>query len=341
MGSDRRDFLRQLLAGGAAMLPGRPWAARGAPATTAKARPGALGEAPAAPGTSAVGVVRAADHRTHRQAVREAVRLAGGLSFVAHGQRVLLKPALNSDRRCPATTDPETVLALAELVREAGGVPFVADRTMFARSTESAMLRTGMMEAAAMLRMPCLPLDDTPAVARTHPLAEHWSAGQIRVYRAAAEADHVVSLCTPRTHRLAGFTMSLKNLVGVVHAPSRLPMHFPTGFRERLAEVGLAVPISLAVMDGREGFADGGPDEGSLVKPGFVAASRDPVALDAVGLAFLRLAGANEEIARGSVWGLPVIRRAAEVGLGVGSADRIRLAGLGPADEAAVRAQLA
>jgi uncharacterized protein (DUF362 family) len=338
---DRRDFLRLLLAGGAALLPPLPGEPRAVPPGAVSAGATGSGATASEAGPSTVGVVRTVAHPTHRQAVREAVRLAGGLSFVRSGQRVLLKPALNSERRCPATTDPETVLAVAELVREAGGVPFVADRTMLARSTDSALRRTGMSEAAAQIGMPCLALDDSPVVTRSHPLAGHWGSGQVRVYRAAALADHVVSLCTPRSHRLAGFTMSVKNLVGVVHAGSRLAMHFPVGFGERLAEVALAVPIALAVMDGREGFADGGPDEGSLVRPGFVSASRDPVALDAVGLAFLRLAGANEAIARPPVWSLPVLRRAAEIGLGAGSADRVRLAGLEPADEAAVRAQLA
>jgi uncharacterized protein (DUF362 family) len=329
---ERRDFLRLLLAG-SALLPG-----------SLRAAPRASGAVPAPPAparNATVGVVRTAAHRTQREAIREAVRLAGGLSFVRPGERVLLKPALNSERRYPSTTDPETVLVVADLVREAGGVPFVADRTMFARSTESAMRRTGLLEAAAQARMECLALDDAPALTRGHPLAEHWGSGQVRIYRPVADAHHVVSLCTPRTHKLGGFTMSLKNLVGVVHGPSRLSMHFPFGFHERLAEIALVVPVALAVLDGREGFGDGGPDSGSLVRPGFVAASRDPVALDAVGLAFLRLAGANAEISQGSVWRMPQLARAVEVGLGAGSAERIRLAGLPAEDEAAVREQLA
>jgi uncharacterized protein (DUF362 family) len=254
---------------------------------------------------------------------------------------VLLKPALNSDLPYPATTDPETVLAVAELVREAGGVPFVADRAMLSRDTGPVMRRLGILDAAAQGRMACLPLDSTPTVALSHALAEHWPWRSVRVYRAAAEADHVVSLCTPRTHRLGGYTMALKNLVGVVHGPARLPMHWPAGFHDRLAEIALVVTPSLAVLDGRRGFADGGPDEGDLVHPGFAAASRDPVALDAVGLAFLRLSGAKEEVARGSVWRLPQLARAAELGLGAPAADRIRIAGLAPPDEAAVRAQIA
>jgi len=333
MTRERRDFLRLMLAGSAALLPG---GARAAPASSSP-ESGAPGPAR----ESTVGVVRTAAYRTHREAVREAVRLAGGLAFVKPGQRVLLKPALNSERRYPSTTDPETVLILAELVREAGGVPFVADRTMFARSTEAAMRRTGLLDAAAQARMECLALDDSPAVTLAHPGAEHWGSGQVRVYRPVAEAHHLISLCTPRTHKLGGFTMSLKNLVGVVHGPSRIAMHFPAGFHERLAEIALVVPVALAVMDGREGFGDGGPDSGSLVRPGFAAASRDPVALDALGLAFLRIAGANHEISRGPVWRLPQLARAVELGLGAASAGQIRLPGLAAADEAAVRAQLA
>jgi uncharacterized protein (DUF362 family) len=94
-------------------------------------------------------------------------------------------------------------------------------------------------------------------------------------------------------------------------------------------------------MDGRQGFTDGGPDSGDLAHPGFIAAGSDPVAIDAIGLAHLRLDGANETIGRGSVWAIPMMRRAVEIGLGVGSEQGIALVGTDSEHEAALRAQLA
>jgi uncharacterized protein (DUF362 family) len=233
------------------------------------------------------------------------------------------------------------VWIITEMVKEAGGRPFVADRTMFLRSTEEAFKKTGIYDAAEQAGAPCRHLEDDQVVSIQHPLAEHWRANTIRIYASVVEADHLINLCTPRTHGLGEFTMSMKNSVGVVNGLSRIAMHVPWGLKERLAEINLVVRPSLIVMDGREGFADGGPDSGDLVQTGFIAAGSDPVAVDALGLAQLRMKGANEKIAGRSVWEIPMMKRAVEIGLGVGHAQDIELIGVEPPTEAALRAQLA
>jgi uncharacterized protein (DUF362 family) len=331
----RRRFLKTAL-GGAALA-----AAGGACAPPpAGARKHVIADAPRPPAESTVAVVRSGAFATLREAVAEAIRLAGGLGFIRPGDRVLLKPAVNSGRPYPATTDPEVVSVVARLVQDAGGRPFVADRTMFLRSTQAAFEKTRILDAARGAGIPCLALDDGASVSLAHPLASHWPDRTVRLYRAAADADHVVNLCTPRTHERAGFTMAMKNCVGVVAGSARPGMHLGSGFRERLAEISAVFRPSLALLDGRLGFADGGPDEGALVRPGLLAAASDPLALDAVGLACLRLEGTNDAIGRGSIWQLPIMRRAAEIGVGVGDAGRIRMVGLPPGLEARLRGEL-
>ncbi len=300
-----------------------------------------LPDQPAPPVESRVALVRAADHPSHREAVQQAIGLAGGLEFIRPGEKVLLKPAVNSSNPYPATTDPETIWIVAEMVKEAGGEPFVADRTMLLNSTEEAFQKTGIRDAAEQAGIPCRPLDDEDSASLPHPLAEHWPGAAIPIYSPVVEADHIINLCTPRTHRMGDLTMAMKNNVGVVNNSSRLRMHLPWGLKERLAEINLVVRPSLIVMDGREGFTDGGPDSGDLARPGFVAAGSDPVAIDAIGLAHLRLEGANDAIGKGSVWAIPMMKRAVEIGLGVGSEEGITLVGADPESEAALRAQLA
>ncbi len=336
MRAERRRFLRAALAGTAFAALGGGCASR-----PPGARTHVLADAPAPPAESTVGVVRPEAFATLRDAVVEAIRLAGGLGFVRPGDRVLLKPAVNSGNPYPATTDPEVVSIVARLVQDAGGRPFVADRTMFLRSTAAAFEKTRILDAARDAGIPCLALDDDACVALAHPLAVHWPDRTVRVYRTAADADHVIDLCTPRTHKLAGFTMAMKNCVGIVAGSARMGMHLGSGFRDRIAEISAVLRPSLAVLDGRLGFADGGPDEGAVVRPGIVAAARDPLALDAVGLASLRLEGANDAIGRGSIWQIPVMRRAAEIGVGVADPGRIRIVGLPPDREARLRGQLA
>lgn len=296
---------------------------------------------PAVLKTSTVQLARPSQYPSLVEAVKHVVALAGGLTFVKPGQKVLIKPAVNSARKYPATSDPEVVMTIAKLVKEAGGEPFIADRTMFMRSTKETFRALGLDSAAKEAQCTSLPLDDSPVVKVKHALAAHWSDSSIPIYRPVAEADHVINLCTPRTHKLGDFTMALKNLVGVVDGGARMGMHWPSGFKERLAELTLAVPPALVLMDGRSGFTNGGPDTGDLAQLDFLAASEDPLAIDAVGLGFLRLAGANPAIASGSIWALPVMKRAADLNVGATAAERIVLAGLATDDEARLRKQLA
>jgi len=58
-------------------------------------------------------------------------------------------------------------------------------------------------------------------------------------------------------------------------------------------------------------------DTGDLAQLDFLAASADPLAIEAVGLGFLPLAGANERL----------MKRAADVGVGANASERIHLLG--------------
>jgi uncharacterized protein (DUF362 family) len=211
---------------------------------------------------------------------------------------------------------------------------------MFLRSTEVAFRDTGIYDAARQASIPCRYLEDDEVESVAHPLAESWRGRAMSIYRSVLSADHIINLCSPRTHVFGHFTMAMKNNVGVVTTRSRLGMHLPWGLRERIAEIGLLVRPSLIVMDGREGFADGGPDSGDRVQPGFIAAGVDPVSIDAVGLAHLRLEGANQRIADGSIWELPTMKRATAIGLGIASGDDLELVGLDRDAQAALRAQM-
>lgn len=333
----RRAFLKGLVGGAVALgATGCATTRSGSGAAVQK-----LPEIAKPPLFSQVAVVTPSAWPSLKVAVREVIARAGGLGFIRRDQKVLIKPAVNSPRAYPATADPEVVFEVAQLVLEAGGIPVIADRTMFLRSTAAAFRALGFDEAAHLARIRCLPLDDAQAVSIAHPLATHWSDGAVPIYRPVATADHLINVCTPRTHRLGDFTMAMKNNVGVVHGSARVGMHLPGGLKDRLAEISLVVRPALVVMDGRKGFTDGGPDEGDLARLDFLAASTDPLAIDAVGLGHLRLAGANAAISSGSIWDLPMIKRAREIGVGVGSGAQIRFVGLAAEEEVRLRKQLA
>jgi uncharacterized protein (DUF362 family) len=95
--------------------------------------------------------------------------------------------------------------------------------------------------------------------------------------------------------------------------------------RQMIAEINAAYSPDLILLDGVEAFVSGGPAVGQKVAPEVVLAATDRVALDAVGVAILRLFGTTPEVARGKVFEQEQIARAAALGLGAGSPEQIRL----------------
>jgi uncharacterized protein (DUF362 family) len=95
--------------------------------------------------------------------------------------------------------------------------------------------------------------------------------------------------------------------------------------REMIAEINTAYKTDLIVMDGVEAFVDGGPHVGTRVKADVMLAGKDRVAIDAVGVAILRLLGTTPEVSRGRIFDQDQIKRAAELRVGVKSAREIEV----------------
>jgi uncharacterized protein (DUF362 family) len=78
-------------------------------------------------------------------------------------------------------------------------------------------------------------------------------------------------------------------------------------------------------MDATKAFVRGGPESGDLVSPSVVLAGKDRVAVDAVGVAILRLFGTTPEVSEGRIFQQEQISRAVELGIGVHSVKEIQL----------------
>ena len=160
----------------------------------------------------------------------------------------------------------------------------------------------------------------------------HWSRGFF-IAGIVAHADRVIQTCCLKTHRFGGhFTMSLKNSVGLI--AKRVPkvnydfmgeLHSSPHQRLMIAEINKFYRTDLIVMDATEGFASGGPDTGKLIHPEVIIAGTDRVAIDAVGVALLRSYGTMRDVMEGRIFEQEQIARAAQLGVGVASAEDIRL----------------
>jgi len=209
----------------------------------------------------------------------------------------------------------------------------VADRSGYWGATIDFMKKVGIYDAAGEAKAEIIPFDDGPWV-EVHPKeAKHWEHG-FRIPRLIQEVDHIISLPVVKTHRIATFTMSLKNFVGIIHPDDRTGYlhrqdHYGPTFGRLIAEINLAAKPSFIVADGTRAFISGGPARGEMVEPRIIIASTDRVATDVTGLALLKVLGTIEDIMGKSVWEQPQIQRAVELGLGVQKPEDISLQGYG------------
>jgi uncharacterized protein (DUF362 family) len=270
-----------------------------------------------------------------------------GLPDVA-GKQVFLKPNFNSADPAPGSTHPDVLRALVTSL-QAGqpGRIVVGDRSGMG-NTRAVMQQVGAFELAQELGFEALVLDELDADGWQHfqPSGSHWARG-FALPRAMLEADAVVQTCCLKTHRFGGhFTLSLKNSVGL--AAQYVPgegynymgeLHSSPDQRRMIAEINAAYAPNLIVLDGVEAFRSGGPDSGDKVAANVVLAGSDRVAVDAVGVAILRLLGTTPAVSEGPIFAQEQLARAVELGLGVRSGQEIELI-TADAESAAYAAQI-
>jgi len=268
------------------------------------------------PGLAKLAFVRTRD-RT--QGVQQALQLLG--INPVQGKSVLLKPNFNSGDPAPASTSPDTLRALVEALQGMGAGPItVADRSGMGNS-RLIMQNLGVAAMAQELGFATLSLEELTTEqdwVYLQPPGSHWRYG-FPFARPALEAGAVVQTCCLKPHRFGGhFTLSLKNAVGLVGKTYgrkgynyMSELHASPNQRLMIAEINTAYTPALIVLDRVWGEV--------------VMAGTDRVALDAVGLALLRILGYTGVAAQGPIFQQDQIRRAAELGLGVTGAEKIRL----------------
>lgn len=279
---------------------------------------------------SKVSLVKTQDRR---YGVRTAVNLLK-IDNPFQDKEVVLKPNCNSADPFPASTHNETLIALVELLKEHGAKKIiVADRSGMG-NTYQVMEAKGIFELAQKLGFTAIPIDELPPAEWEHFAlpGSHWKRG-LEMPKLFTHAQSIVQTCCLKTHRYGGhFTLSLKNSVGMVARYSvkdnydyMRELHSSPYQREMIAEINLLYRPDLVVLDGLEAFVTGGPERGQLERPGVMLAATDRVALDAVGVAILRLYKTTPEVARGKIFEHPQIKRAVELGLGARGPQEIEI----------------
>lgn len=262
------------------------------------------------------------------------------------GKRVALKANYNSADPFPASTHIDTLRAIIVKLKEAGADEIVLAERSGMGETELVLQETGVFALSKELGFNVEVLDDAGKEdwLKVEKDKTHWLRG-FYMAKVFHDADKVVQTCCLKTHRFGGhFTLSLKNSVGMVadKVPGGLykymwELHSSPNQRQMIAEINQYYNLDFVLMDGIKAFITGGPEHGVTVEPNLLLASKDRVAIDAVGVAILKLYGAKGKVGEIGVFEQDQIKRAVELGFGVKSADEIQLIALN--EEAAVESE--
>jgi uncharacterized protein (DUF362 family) len=244
------------------------------------------------------------------------------------GKKVLVKPNFNTADPAPGSTHIDTLRTMIQLIKSQGPSSItVGDRSGPANTTK-VFQEKGVFALSEELGFACLIFDEMPKDrwARIDPPGSHWLKG-FWFAKPVLEADAVISLCCLKTHQYGGhFTMSLKLSTGMVHSRNMAELHTSViNQRRMIAEMNWAYKPALIVMDGIEAFYTGGPMSGARWRADLTFASDDRIAIDAVGVAALKMHGTTGKIEGREIFELDQIARAVELGLGVKGPEEIEL----------------
>ena len=226
------------------------------------------------------------------EGLRQAITLIGGIeNFVKSGDHVLLKPNLlfGKPPEKAVTTHPSIVKGMIQIVREAGGVPFIGDSpsigSLARAGREGRDQKSGRGKQCVLLR--------SLKIQSLLKIDTESSSNIIEIDRAVLEADVVINLPKWKTHNLMLLTLGVKNLFGCVPGAQKALWHLKAGeepdFLPKFCSIYTCIiKPSLTVLDGIVGMEGNGPGSGDPIPLGLILASRDPLSLDQIGMRPIR-----------------------------------------------------
>lgn len=321
--------------------------------------------APDAPPARVRHLVGMGQHDDHIMAAEAALAETHDFDFIQSGQRVYLKVNTNSGDPFPYSTSPDMIRWVVGKIRERGGEVFIGDRSFFGdRGTMANFQGNGIADVASELGVDLVVFGDRGAgdsaansvdwmelpaeVDGLEARSAYWT-GTMRIPVSVASADHIISLSVVKTHFIATFTMSMKNMIGIINPvdrsrPTNLGNHSTAGDRlyKQTAFMNKGGPnVSLVVLDGWNALISGGPTPrdrppsapatftgGVTAEPHCVIISRDRLAADMTGVGLLKtLSPRYERIMTTSVWSNKQVSTAMGAGLGITERDMYDLSG--------------
>jgi uncharacterized protein (DUF362 family) len=252
-----------------------------------------------------------------KTSIQQAVDLIGGLDkIIESGDKVTIKPNLNTADPYPASSDPVFIKALGEVILDAGASKIeIIDSSTLKTSTRGVAQKIGLDVVADELDADLIFLDEHEWVKVKFPRGKYLNSGSIG--KPLLDIQKLVLAPCLKTHFLAGFTGSMKGFVGWIKHSQRIRMH-ARKLQSKIADLASYFNPDLIVMDARTCFVTGGPSSGTCSTPGVILAGGDMVAVDVEGVKIIQCCNAKNKLDM-DVWDIPQIKRAVEIGIGAKS----------------------
>lgn len=234
---------------------------------------------------SLVSIVKGSNKPSEKEidaSVRKAIDLVGGLTdIISSGDIVLIKPNIvnASHPATGATTDPRVCKSIANMVKEIGAKPIIAESSSIGIDTEEAFkvagygkLRDEGFEVIDLKREEVIQI----------PIPKGKSLKEVSLPKVVINANVIISVPSMKTHGQAKVTLSLKNMKGILPDIFKRKFHLTFGIFQGVADLCTVLRPALAVVDGiiaQEGL---GPPHSNPVEMDLVIAGKDPVAVDTI-----------------------------------------------------------
>ena len=219
-------------------------------------------------------------------AARAAVEMLGGMGrFVKPGQKVVIKPNMSfaAGPETATNTHPDVVREVLVMCKEAGASRVrVLDHSL--QDADQALEYSGIRAACDGVESGICHHLMSSGFYREETLSGALEMRANSIMNDVLDADVLIAVPVAKSHAGAGVSLSLKGQMGLIL--DRFIMHSRYDLATSIVDLNTRIKPNLAVIDATRVLTTGGPGgPGTVITPGEVIASADPVAADATAVA--------------------------------------------------------
>ncbi|MEM1569880.1 MAG: DUF362 domain-containing protein [Candidatus Bathyarchaeia archaeon] len=276
--------------------------------------------------SKAVVAVVKAERTNVYEALSEAFHLLNLEDYVKPDYKIMIKPNVVGAHTPPATTHPETLRALINLLKSMGSSQIAVAEGSGEGNTLENLRILGLLDVALSSGVELVDLNVGEFVNVTVPNGR--ALQNVTLNKRLFEIDFFISLACLKTHSDAVVTLGLKNLIGIppssVYGSPKWRLHEAdnrlggTYMAAPITDLATIRPINLTIIDGIVAMEGLGPTQGTPVNMGLIIVGKDPVATDSIAALIM---GFNPRL-------IPTLKMAAERGLGVNDPAYIEVRGV-------------